>query len=37
MSTETPANVVPGDVMRVLDGNGADITPRQGGYLHFME
>ncbi|NMZ62180.1 thiamine-phosphate kinase [Pseudomonas nitroreducens] len=21
----------------VLDGNGADITPRQGGYLHFME
>ncbi|MDN6856122.1 thiamine-phosphate kinase [Pseudomonas sp. CAN2814] len=23
--------------VRVLDGAGADITPRQGGYLHFME
>lgn len=26
-----------GSGVRVLDGNGADITPRQGGYLHFME
>ncbi|WP_374439285.1 thiamine-phosphate kinase [Pseudomonas panipatensis] len=23
--------------VRVLDGAGRDITPRQGGYLHFME
>ncbi|MBD9679551.1 thiamine-phosphate kinase [Pseudomonas sp. PDM18] len=26
-----------GSGVRVLDGTGADITPRQGGYLHFME
>lgn len=26
-----------GSGVRVLDGAGADITPRQGGYLHFME
>lgn len=26
-----------GSGVRVLDGSGADITPRQGGYLHFME
>ncbi|AGI22522.1 thiamine monophosphate kinase [Pseudomonas sp. ATCC 13867] len=26
-----------GSGVRVLDGQGADITPRQGGYLHFME
>lgn len=26
-----------GSGVRVLDANGADITPRQGGYLHFME
>ncbi|WP_152220015.1 thiamine-phosphate kinase [Pseudomonas sp. SCB32] len=26
-----------GSGVRVLDGQGTDITPRQGGYLHFME
>lgn len=26
-----------GSGVRVLDSSGADITPRQGGYLHFME
>ncbi|MBD9574933.1 thiamine-phosphate kinase [Pseudomonas sp. BGr12] len=26
-----------GSGVRVLDGAGADITPHQGGYLHFME
>ncbi|MCY1269842.1 Thiamine-monophosphate kinase [compost metagenome] len=26
-----------GEGVRVLDGEGQDITPRQGGYLHFME
>lgn len=26
-----------GSGVRVLDGAGVDITPRQGGYLHFME
>lgn len=26
-----------GSGVRVLDAQGADITPRQGGYLHFME
>jgi len=29
--------VEPGSGVRVLDGQGTDITPRQGGYLHFME
>ncbi|MFS2127023.1 thiamine-phosphate kinase, partial [Pseudomonas sp. Pseusp97] len=42
LSANWPALCVVGRVeagsgVRVLDGSGADITPRQGGYLHFME
>ncbi|WP_448679079.1 thiamine-phosphate kinase [Pseudomonas nicosulfuronedens] len=42
LSANWPALCVVGRVeagsgVRVLDATGADITPRQGGYLHFME